>query len=386
MQEIIPQSVLQILEKLEKKGYTSYLVGGCVRDFLLGVKPKDWDICTPATPEELLEIFPNSLSLGAKYGTIGVKSEVGIIEVTTFRIEQGYQDFRHPKVSFTQDLLDDLKRRDFTINAIAYYRDFFDPFNGAEDIKNKTLRCVGEAKKRFQEDALRILRLVRFCSSFDFTPESSTLHYAIQDASLLSHISAERIRDELLKIFQTPFWDKYFSLFKPIFSVVLPELKKPFKHKISNLSILFAYILDGNIEAMQRLKMDKTTQKRTSLLLSHKNQILKNDKISIKLLLKEMGYDNFSALLELQKLMGKDTKSIYKTLQNIMIADECFCLKDLKLKGDDLISLGYEGEKIGEILESLLIKVIREELPNSKEELLKSLLFLRGSSQDCGNV
>lgn len=386
MQEIIPQSVLQILEKLEKKGYTSYLVGGCVRDFLLGVKPKDWDICTPATPEELLEIFPNSLSLGAKYGTIGVKSEVGIIEVTTFRIEQGYQDFRHPKVSFTQDLLEDLKRRDFTINAIAYYRDFFDPFNGAEDIKNKTLRCVGEAKKRFQEDALRILRLVRFCSSFDFTPESSTLHYAIQDASLLSHISAERIRDELLKIFQTPFWDKYFSLFKPIFSVVLPELKKPFKHKISNLSILFAYILDGNIEAMQRLKMDKTTQKRTSLLLSHKNQILKNDKISIKLLLKEMGYDNFSALLELQKLMGKDTKSIYKTLQNIMIADECFCLKDLKLKGDDLISLGYEGEKIGEILESLLIKVIREELPNSKEELLKSLLFLRGSSQDCGNV
>lgn len=373
MQEIIPKSVLQILEKLEEKGHTSYLVGGCVRDFLLGVKPKDWDICTPATPEEVLEIFPNSLSLGAKYGTIGVKSEVGIIEVTTFRIEQGYQDFRHPKVSFTQDLLEDLKRRDFTINAIAYYRDFFDPFNGAEDIKNKTLRCVGEAKKRFQEDALRILRLVRFCSSFDFTPESSTLHCAIQDASLLSHISSERVRDELLKIFQTPFWDKYFSLFKPIFSVVLPELKKPFKHKISNLSILFAYILDESIEAMQRLKIDKTTQKRTSLLLSHKNQILKNDKISIKLLLKEMGYDNFSALLELQKLMGKDTKSIYKTLQNIMIADECFCLKDLKLKGNDLISLGYEGEKIGEILESLLLKVIREELPNSKEELLKSL-------------
>lgn len=373
MQTIIPKSVAQILEKLEEKGYTSYLVGGCVRDFLLGIKPKDWDICTPATPEQILEIFPDSLTLGAKYGTIGVKSDVGIIEVTTFRIEQDYQDFRHPKVSFTQELREDLKRRDFTINSIAYYRDFFDPFNGMEDIKNKTLRCVGEAKQRFQEDALRILRLVRFCSSFDLTPESSTLHFALQEAHLLSHISGERVRDELLKIFQTPFWDKYFSLFKPIFSVVLPELKKPFKHKISNLSILFAYILDESTKAMQRLKIDKTTQKRTSLLLTYKNQILKNDRISIKLLLKEMGYDNFTALLELQKLMGKDTKSIYKTLQNIMIADECFSLKDLKLKGKDLISLGYKGEKIGEILEDLLIKVIREELPNSKEELLKSL-------------
>lgn len=375
MLEVIPKSVLEILEKLQNNGYTSYLVGGCVRDFLLGVKPKDWDICTPALPSKILEIFPNSLTLGEKYGTIGVKTSEGIIEVTTFRIEQDYQDYRHPKVSFTQELLEDLKRRDFTINAIAYHPQsgFYDPFDGIKDIKEKILRCVGEAKQRFQEDALRILRMVRFCSSFDFSPESLSLHFALADAPLLTHISGERVRDELLKIFQTPFWDRYFSIFKPIYSVVLPELKKPFKHKISNLSILFAYILSENIEAMKRLKIDKTTQKRTTLLLSYKNQILKNDKISIKLLLKEMGYDNFTALLELQKFMGKETKSIYKTLQNIMIADECFCLKDLKVKGEDIASLGYKGEQIGEILERLLNQVIREELPNHKEELLKSL-------------
>lgn len=377
MLKVISKSILEILEKLEKDGYTSYLVGGCVRDFLLKITPKDWDICTPATPNQVLKIFPHSITLGAKYGTIGVKSQEGIIEVTTFRIEQNYQDYRHPKVSFTQELLEDLKRRDFTINAIAYHPQsgFYDPFDGAKDIESKILRCVGEANQRFQEDALRILRLVRFCSSFDFTPESLTLQYALKNAPLLSKISAERIRDELLKIFQTSYWEKYFSVFQPIYSIIFPELKKPFKHKISNLSILFAYILqsENDLKAMQRLKIDKTTQKRTVVLLSYKNQTLKNDKIPIKLLLKDIGYDNFTALLELQKLMGKETKSIYKTLQNIMIADECFSLKDLKVKGSDIASLGYKGEEIGDLLEQLLIRVIREELPNNKEELLKSL-------------
>lgn len=375
MLEIIPKSILEILEKLQNNGYTSYLVGGCVRDFLLGETPKDWDICTPATPSEILEIFPNSLTLGEKYGTIGVKTSEGIIEVTTFRIEQGYQDYRHPKVNFTQELLEDLKRRDFSINSIAYHpqNGFIDPFDGMKDLKNKILRCIGNPKERLSEDALRILRLVRFSSKLDFSPHPQTLQDALSSSSKLKMISSERIRDELLKILQTPFWDKYFSTFKPIYSIVLPELKKPFKHKISNLSILFAYIFKDNqdLPAMQRLKIDKTTQKRTSLLLAYKNQILSSEKIAIKLMLKEMGYDNFTALLELQKLMGKDTKSIYKTLQDIMIADECFSLKDLKVNGNDIASLGLQKEKIGEVLEELLLKVIRGEAPNQKESLLK---------------
>lgn len=376
MREFIPSSVLEILDKLEQNGFPSYLVGGCVRDFLLSLPPKDWDICTPATPSEILEIFPNSIELGAKYGTIGIKTPIGIIQATTFRTESDYQDFRHPKVSFCKEIDEDLKRRDFTINAIAYNLGvgFYDPFGGREDLEKGVISCVGEAKLRFQEDALRILRLVRFSSRFDFAPQKDTLSSAIEYSPLLSHISQERIREELLGIFQTSFWSKHFSIFAPIYSQVFPELKKPFKHKISNLSILFAYILgsEKELEALQRLKIDKTTQKRTEILLRYKNQTLENDKISIKLLLKDMGYDNFTALLELQKLLGKDIKGVYKTLQNLMIADECFSLKDLKVNGNDIASLGYEREKIGEILENLLEQVIRGELPNQKEALLKA--------------
>lgn len=374
MQEIIPQSVLQILEKLEEKGHTSYLVGGCVRDFLLGAKPKDWDICTPATPEEILEIFPHSLTLGEKYGTIGVKTPIGIVQITTFRTESHYQDFRHPQVSFSTDLLADLKRRDFTINAMAYnpQKGLIDCFEGQKDLTNKTIKCIGESKERFQEDALRILRLVRFSSRFDFQPHPDTLQEAINSAPLLSHISSERIRDELLSIFQTSFWSKYFQTYRMIYSRVFPELTKPFKHRISNLSILFAYIFQKqeDLKALQRLKIDKTTSKRTTMLFAHKHTHIEPQKIAIKLMLKEMEYDNFAALLELQKLMGRDTKTIYKILQNIMIADECFSLKDLKINGNDLIALGYKREKIGEVLERLLNQVIREEIPNKKEALL----------------
>lgn len=377
MRESIPQPILKILDALEANGYTSYLVGGCVRDFLLKLTPKDWDICTPATPSEILEIFPNSIRLGEKYGTIGVKSSMGIIQVTTFRTENSYQNFRHPQVSFTQELRKDLKRRDFTINAIAYHPSlgFCDPFGGREDLDNQLLCCVGEPQERFKEDALRILRLVRFSSRFDFQPCKQTLQSALHFSPLLSHISSERIRDELLEIFQTSFWSKYFQTYRPIYSRVLPELSKPFKHKISNPSILFAYILNSkeDLGALQRLKIDKTTQKRTALLLEYKGQTLSDDKVEIKFLLKAIGYDNFTALLELQKLLGKDTKSVYKTLQNLMIADECFSLKDLKVNGNDIASLGYEREKIGEILENLLDKVIKGELPNQKESLLQSL-------------
>ena len=377
MREFIPSSVLEILDKLEQNRFPSYLVGGCVRDFLLSLAPKDWDICTPATPSEILEIFPNSIELGAKYGTIGVKSPIGIIQITTFRKELDYQDFRHPKVSFCKEIDEDLQRRDFTINAIAYHMKsgFYDPFGGMKDLEKGIISCVGEAKMRFQEDALRILRLVRFSSRFDFTPQKDTLSSALTYSPLLSFISQERIREELLGILQASFWSKYFSIFAPIYSQVFPELKKPFKHKISNLSILFAYILssDKELGALQRLKIDKITQKRTEILLKYKTQSLENDKISIKLLLKSIGYDNFTALLELQKLLGKDTKGVYKTLQNLMIADECFSLKDLKVNGNDIASLGYRGEKIGEILENLLERVIRGELPNQKEMLLRAM-------------
>lgn len=374
MKEIIPSSVLEILEILQSYNFTSYLIGGCVRDFLLGISPKDWDICTPATPQEILKIFPHSLALGEKYGTIGVKTPIGIVQITTFRTESLYEDFRHPQVKFCKNLFEDLRRRDFTINAMAYnpQEGLIDYFDGQKDLANKTLRCIGKSKKRFAEDALRILRLVRFSSRFDFEPCPNTLQEAINSATLLSHISTERIRDELLSIFQTSFWSKYFQTYRTIYSHVLPELHKPFKHKISNLSILFAFIFQKqeDLEALQRLKIDKTTSKRVAILFAHKHIFIEPQKIAIKLMLGKMGYDNFLALLELQKLMGRDVKKTYKILQNIMIADECFSLKDLKINGNDLIALGYERRKIGETLEKLLDEVIKEKIPNEKQALL----------------
>lgn len=377
MREVIPPSVLEVQEKLSSLGFPSYFVGGCVRDFLLEEVPKDWDICTQAKPSEILEFFSDSVTLGAKYGTIGVKTPNGVVEVTTFRTESNYKDFRHPEICFCSSLEEDLKRRDFSINSIAYSpsEGYIDPFGGMQDLKSKTLKCIGEAKERLSEDALRILRLVRFCSRLDFTPEKHTLSSAIELTPLLSHISNERIRDELLKIFQTSFWSKYYSIFAPIFSFVLPELKKPFKHKFSNLSLLFAYIFQEpkDLEALQRLKIDKITSKRAALLLEHKKTEIIPEKVEIKLMLKALGYDNFTALLELQKLIGKDTKKIYKTLQNIMIADECYSLKDLKVNGNDLLALGLKGKKIKEALENLLDRVIRGEIPNDKEKLIEVL-------------
>lgn len=372
MKKIIPHPILEILSTLNP--FPSYLVGGCVRDFLLGISPKDWDICTQATPAQIGEKFPNSLDLGAKYGTIGIKSSLGVVEITTFRTEQNYKNFRHPQVCFSKDLHEDLARRDFSINAIAYSPSdgFIDPFLGMEDIRKKRLRCIGKAQDRFSEDALRILRLVRFASKLDFQPDSETLKGALECIALLAHISKERIRDELLKIFQTPFWHKYFNLFQPIYSAILPELKKPFKHKISNTSILFAYIFQSqnDLKALERLKIEKTTSWRTQILFHHKRINLEADKVAIKLLLHQMGYDNLNALLELQKLMGKDIRCVYKILQNIMIADECFLLKDLKLNGHDLIDKGYKKEEIGRKLNELLIRVIKEEIPNKKSSLL----------------
>ncbi|WP_305863087.1 CCA tRNA nucleotidyltransferase [Helicobacter cholecystus] len=374
MKEIVPSDVLQILQTLQSYNFTSYLVGGCVRDYLLGFSPKDWDICTPASPEKILEIFPEGLTFGKKYGTIGIKTPIGIVQITTFRTESHYQDFRHPQVNFCTNLFEDLKRRDFTINAMAYnpQEGLIDYFEGQNDLANQTLRCIGESKERFQEDALRLLRLIRFSSKFDLNPHPDTLQGALNSIPLLSYISKERIRDELLEIFHTSFWGKYFQTYRLIYSYVLPELSKPFKHKIPNLSILFSYIFQKqeDLKALQRLKIDKITSKRTAILFAHKYTKIEPDKIKIKFMLNKMGYDNFCALLELQKLMDRNIKEIYKILQNIMIADECFLLKDLKINGNDLIALGYKKEKIGEILEKLLHQVIKGETPNEKQALL----------------
>ena len=195
-----PKHVKHIMITLQARGHTVCLVGGCVRDMILGVQPQDWDICTSALPEQVMEIFPHSRPTGLKHGTVTVIENSKSVEVTTFRSESSYSDHRHPdSVSFVGDLTADLSRRDFTMNAIAIHTDGLvsDPFGGMDDIKNKLIRCVGDPEKRFEEDALRMFRAIRFSARLGFAIEPETRAAISKKAPLAAALAAERVRDEI---------------------------------------------------------------------------------------------------------------------------------------------------------------------------------------------
>jgi poly(A) polymerase/tRNA nucleotidyltransferase (CCA-adding enzyme) len=214
----IPKELMIMLDNLESKGFESYLVGGCVRDIIRKVAPKDWDITTQATPEEIQAIFPDSFYTNT-FGTVGVKTtDLGIIEITPYRTEGTYSDGRRPdKVTFSKDILEDLKRRDFTINAIAYNPTrnvFIDPFSGIKDIENSLIRAVGNGEDRFREDGLRILRMVRFAAQLNFSLDTETLSAGITTKDTLDLISKERIRDEFVKILMSKYASVAFMYMK----------------------------------------------------------------------------------------------------------------------------------------------------------------------------
>ncbi|OGY67413.1 MAG: hypothetical protein A3I24_00920 [Candidatus Harrisonbacteria bacterium RIFCSPLOWO2_02_FULL_41_13b] len=209
----LPKEIQEILNKLEKAGFEAYVVGGCVRDLLFGKKPKDWDITTNAKPEEIQKIFPNSFYEN-KFGTVGVKTgsedeSLKVVELTTYRVESKYSDKRHPdKVEFAKNIKDDLKRRDFTVNALAMDKDgkITDLFGGQEDLKNKLIRAVGNPEERFDEDALRLLRAIRFAIQLDFEIDGKTFQAIKEKAGLIQMIAKERVREEFLKIIQHAPW------------------------------------------------------------------------------------------------------------------------------------------------------------------------------------
>ncbi len=227
---VLPQKVTYLLSQLMNDGYEAYVVGGCVRDCLLGRVPKDWDITTSAKPEEVKAIFKRTVDTGIAHGTVTVMLEKEGFEVTTYRIDGEYEDNRHPKtVEFTRSLRDDLARRDFTINAMAYNETdgFVDLFGGLEDIKNRQIRCVGTARERFEEDALRILRAFRFSAQLDFEIEENTLIAAKELAERLQGISAERVREELVKLLLSNHPERLLFVQQAgITAIVLPEFDR----------------------------------------------------------------------------------------------------------------------------------------------------------------
>lgn len=431
----IPKDAQSIIECLEKQGHTAYIVGGCVRDSILGKIPNDFDLCTSAIPDEMKSILHNhkTYDTGLKHGTITVAGEDDKYEVTTYRVDGEYSDNRHPeKVEFVKNVELDLARRDFTINAMAYNNKIglVDPFNGIMDIERKLIRCVGNPNDRFQEDALRILRAIRFASTYGFAIEKETDEAIHKNKHLLKNISEERKTSEFCKLLPTASVELLMK-YKDIFAEFIPEIKPMFNFNqktkwhcydvyehtvratvhapkddlIVKLAVFFhdigkpeSFTEDENgghfyghpilseeitEKVMRRMKFDNATIKNVlELVLNHDNRYTTSEKCA-KRLLRDFGEEQVKRLLVVQecdksaqsKLAQKENyqeiiniikENINKAIKN----KECFKIRDLAVNGYDLKEQGLEGIEIGKMLNTLLEKVIQSPELNNKEALL----------------
>lgn len=431
----MPQAVKEIIERLESAGYEAFAVGGCVRDAVLGRVPADWDITTSAMPEEVKGLFSRTIDTGIQHGTVTVmKDHVGY-EVTTYRIDGEYEDARHPKeVSFTSNLVEDLKRRDFTINAMAYNDrvGIVDGFDGIEDLEKGIIRCVGEAKDRFGEDALRILRAVRFSAQLGFKIDETTKEAINELAPNLEKISAERIQAELVKLLVSDHPEYLREAYETgITAVVLPEFDDIMKQeqndafhentvgehtlrsllqvendKVLRLTMLFHDVgkpmtysrteegvtrffghpdisSDMSREIMRRLKFDNDTTDKVKKLTAVHDLFIKNAPNRVRRAMSKVGKELFPYFLKVRKaniLAWKedaqekalaDLKELTDIYEGILERGECVCIKELVVDGKDLIAAGVQqGKQIGEILNELLEIVLEEPEKNKKETLL----------------
>ena len=431
----LPKQVSYIIGELEKHGFEAYAVGGCVRDSILGRIPDDWDITTSAKPDQVKEIFQKTIDTGIEHGTVTVMIEREGYEVTTYRIDGEYEDSRHPKeVVFTSNLVEDLKRRDFTINAMAYSEKagLVDVFDGIGDINRKMIRCVGKAKERFCEDALRILRAVRFAAQLKFQIEEETKEAIKELAVNLQNISAERIQTELVKLLVSQQPERIREAYElGITKVILPEFdammtctQENIHHmytvgehtvqallniendKVLRLAVLLHDVGKPETKTMdetgtahfyghakrgaeiaknilKRLKFDNDTLfKVVKLIQLHDNRpSLK--KSSIRRLAVKSGTELFDDLMKVKKAdtlaqseYKREEKLAYldqicELYQEIMEDQDCIQIKDLKINGKDLIKLGVpQGKKIGMILSEIFEIVLEEPKKNTKEYLI----------------
>ena len=434
----LPEKVGRIIGTLQEHGYEAYAVGGCIRDSILGREPEDWDITTSAMPEETKALFDKTFDTGIQHGTITVLLEKEGFEVTTYRIDGKYEDSRHPKeVTFTRNLREDLLRRDFTINAMAYNETdgLVDIFGGLEDLEEGMIRCVGTAKERFKEDALRILRGVRFAAQLGFDIEEDTRQGMKELAWTLQNISAERIQVELVKMITSKRPEMLREAYElGMTRIVLPEfdqlmttgqetphhmysvgehtlhaMKNIRADKILRLAMLLhdmgkpalktvdeagvAHFKKHALESeriaenvLRRLKFDNDTiRKVTRLVRCHDLRMPATAK-SVRRAMNQIGEELFPYYMEVrradvlaQSMYQREEKienldHIEELYHQIVEDGDCVSLKDLAVTGRDLIASGMKpGKKIGEKLEELLKLVIEDPKLNTKEELLKRL-------------
>lgn len=433
----LPEKVKFIIDTIMEAGYEAYAVGGCIRDSILLREPSDWDITTSASPYQVKELFRRTLDTGIKHGTVTVMLDKEGFEVTTYRIDGEYEDGRHPKeVTFTRNLTEDLKRRDFTINAMAYNEKdgLVDIFGGLEDIRRRTVRCVGNPLERFSEDALRMMRAVRFSAQLGYRIEEETSNAIRVLASDLKKISAERIQTELVKLLTSPHPDYLRMAYETgITKVVLPEFdlcmiteqKNPHhcytvgEHtlvamqavradKVLRLAMLFHDMgkplcvttdeegidhfhghpsaseeIAGNV--LHRLKFDNDTIYMVKKLVKYHDQYIEPQPKNVRRAIRKMGEDVFPLLLEVKKAdvqaqsdflrekKEKNLKDVRDVYQRILEENQCVSLKTLAINGKDLIDQAgmKPGKELGEVLNELLDLVTEDPARNTREYLLK---------------
>ncbi|MBQ4568844.1 MAG: CCA tRNA nucleotidyltransferase [Ruminococcus sp.] len=433
----IPQKCKIIFEIFEKNGYECFAVGGCVRDALMGKVPADWDFTTNALPDDILRLFSEfkTIEVGKKYGTIAVVINNECFEITTYRVDGTYSDSRHPDyVQFSSSIEEDLSRRDFTINSMAYSckAGLIDPFDGLNDIKNRIIRCTGEPKRRFCEDALRILRALRFSSVFQFKIEENTKNAIFECMEGLSLVHPNRLRKEFTGLLSGN--PQHILLeYRDVLAVIIPEIKPMFdlaqnnphhcydvwKHTVVALShtapsdilrlaVFFHDVGKPYVKTTDSLGIDhfkkhqfhsekianrvlsrfcypKSLISDVCVLIRYHDERFRNLSVDIKRVMGAVTQRLFNELLLIsyadimaQSEYQKDKKLAYREkvlteAKRIINDGECYSLSQLAINGDDLVSLGYRGKEIGIILNTLLKMVIKGTAENTKESLIKSI-------------
>lgn len=443
MNIVLPKNVKLIIDILNKNGFEAFVVGGCVRDSIIGLTPHDWDICTNAKPEEIKNCFLNfnTFDSGLKHGTISIVIDGEVYEVTTYRIDGTYSDNRRPdSVTFTSDIAKDLARRDFTINAMAYNEQYglLDPYEGRNDLSEKIIRCVGNSDFRFNEDALRIIRALRFASVYDFVIENETSESISKNADLLKNIAVERISVEFNKLLCGNGAEEILNNYRDVIAVFIPEIKPMFdysqhtKHhnrdlwrhttysvkSIDKMPLLRMSMLlhdigkpkackrdeDGTCHfkghpkysaeiaetILHRLKYPTDFIGTCITLIKYHDVRFNGSKRQLRHVMSAIGDKNVELLLKIQRadIMAQSDYKHKEKLEKLdlacrvyeeILADkDCFTLKQLEINGNDIKKLGVtEGVKIGKILKMLLSLVIEDKLENEKSALLNKAEEIR---------
>lgn len=425
MEIFIPKEVSFLIDTIYENGYEAFMVGGCVRDSILNLAPNDYDITTSATPQEIMNIFKDYkiIDTGIKHGTVSIILNNNIYEITTYRIEGEYENNRRPKnVEFTSNIEEDLKRRDFTINAMAYNEQFgiVDKFNGLEDLQKRIIKTVGNPDERFEEDGLRMIRAIRFSSKLDFSIEENTLNSIYKNAYIIKNISIERINDEFTKTLVSNNPQNIILLYKTkilenlgihcnLNGYYYKELEKDINilkscdNNLLDRLIMLEYLISNKIlkyiDKHEKYKYYCENIKKVNIInnLRYSNKVInycndimeymikdieKIDNIVIKRYLNNIGYEKLNKVFKLKLIYNvfldnKNKAEFFRQciikLNEIENSKECYKISDLDINGKILKDLGYKGKEIGEKLNFLLDEVIKNPLLNKKDILINLL-------------